>query len=331
MVKKINIFIIHTKYTPERKQIIRSLTELVKSYNFRNIKIQGITIVDEYDPNEINAPLITKIVSYDRIQEPHLEIYNQLLRNLHVNQLSNTLKHMTALEKASKAGDNDYNIILEDDVLSDDKMCLAIERLLTQLPTKFDILFLGMPTVNEMKVTTEYQFQNTKNIFRVLPLCDSYLISTKIARNIVANYAPIKFVNNIQLSFVLDKLGLTSQQCIPNIFIDGSKFGMFVSRISPNNPLIFNNDYTNFNQLLAKSTLQKDDHDKIKTLITSSQIKQNPDFIHLICRYHTLCNNYKEAQQCFEEAYNIFVSSGCVITNETVFLKDYIRLHKYLQ
>lgn len=331
MVKRVNFFIVHSRYTPERAQIIKKFAELVKTFNFRNIKVQGINVVDEYDPNDITVPLISQIVRYDRIEDRNLDLYNSLIRNLHINQLSNTLKHMTALENASKCGDNDFNIILEDDILYEDKMCLSLERLFQQLPSKFDIMFLGMPTVTEMKISTEYKFEDTRKLFRILPMCDSYLISTKTARSLVAHYAPVKFVNNVQLSFVADKLGLSCQQCIPNIFIDGSKYGLFVSRVAPNNPLVFNNDYTAVAQLLSKKQLEKEDHDKISKLVESSPIRQHPDFIHLLCKYHIKSQNYEKAKTCFEDAYNNYTSSGCVMTNETLFLKDYIRLHKHLQ
>lgn len=331
MVKKINFFIIHSKYTPERGQIIKKFTELIKSFHFRNIKVQGITVVDDYDPNDITTPLISQIVRYDRIEEKSLDVYNQLIRNLHINQLSNTLKHMTALEKASQCGDNDFNIVLEDDILYEDKVCLSLERLFHQLPSKFDVLFLGMPTVNEMKVSTEFQYEETKKLFKILPMCDSYLVNTKTARSIVANYAPIKFVNNVQLSFVTDKLGLSCQQCIPNIFVDGSKYGLFVSRVSPNNPLVFNNDYTALAQLLSKQQLHQEDHDKISLIIEKTPVRQHPDFIYLTCKYYVALGKYEQAIKCFEEAYKVYTLSGCVVTNETLFLKDYIRLHKYIQ
>lgn len=331
MVKKINFFIIHCKYTPERGQIVKRFIEVIKSFSFRNIKVQEVTVIDEYDPNDITPPLISQIVKYDRIEDPNLEIYNQLLRNLHINQLSNTLKHMTALEKASKCGEHDLNIILEDDMLYEDKVCLSLERFFSQLPSRYDIIFLGMPTINEMKVSTEYQFEETKKLFRVLPMCDSYMVNTKTARSLVAHYAPIKFVNNVQLSFVAEKLGLKCQQCIPNIFVDGSKYGLFVSRVSPNNPLVFNGEYTAFSQILGKQPFQKEDIERIEQLISSSSIRQHPDFIHLVCKYYVMQGDYEKALQCFEEAYKIYNASGCVLTNESLFLKDYIRLHKHIQ
>lgn len=332
MVKKVNIFFIHSKYTPERQSVIKNFKEIVYAFQFRNITINKIIVVDDYDPVDIDVQVIKELVSYDRIEQQHLQIYNSLLRNLHVNQLSNTMKHLKALQLISLCPDNEVNIVLEDDVLYEDKICLTLERLINQLPMKYDYVFLGMPNTVEMKPTTEFIFQDTHKIFKVLPLCDSYIVSTNAARTTTTHYHPIKFVNNIQLSFVIDKLGLSSVQCIPNVFVDGSKYGVFVSRISPNNPLIFNNDFTAIASILTKNMhITKEEHDKIQHMLQTSAIRNNPDFMYLECVYHTVCKNYHIAKRKYEEVYKVFVSNACILSNESNFLKDYIRIHKYLQ
>lgn len=332
MVKKVNIFFIHSKYTPERQSVVKNFKDTVLAFNFRNLKINKVIVVDEHDPVDIDVDVIKKLVSYDKIEQKDLEIYNNLLRNLHVNQLSNTMKHMKALQLISLCPDNEINIVLEDDILYEDKVCLTLERLINQLPIKYDYVFLGMPNTTEMKPSTEFSFQDTHKIFKVLPLCDSYIVSVNAARATTAHYQPIKFVNNIQLSYVIDKLGLSSVQCIPNVFVDGSKYGVFVSRVCPNNPLIFNNDFTLLASVLNKGEpLSTEDHEKIKNMLQVSTIRNNPDFIYIECLYHTLCKNYQLAKKRYEEAYKVYVSNACILSNESNFLKDFIRVHKYLQ
>jgi hypothetical protein len=332
MVKKVNIFFIHSKYTPERQSVIKNFKDTVLAFKFRNLKINKVVIVDDFDPVDIDVETIKKHVSYEKIQQQHLEIYNSLLRNLHVNQLSNTMKHLKALQLISLCPDNEINIVLEDDILYEDKICLTLERLLSQLPIKYDFVFLGMPNTTEMKPSTEFSFQDTHKIFKVLPLCDSYIVSVNAARATTTHYHPIKFVNNVQLSYVIDKLGLSSVQSIPNVFVDGSKYGVFVSRVCPNNPLIFNNDFTLMASFINKKThLTDEEHDKIKNLLQNSPIRNNPDFAYLECVYHTQCNDYATAKKRYENAYNIFVSNACILSNESNFLKDFIRIHKYLQ
>lgn len=332
MVKKVNIFFIHSKYTPERQSVVKNFKDTVLAFNFRNLKINKVIVVDEHDPVDIDVDVIKKLVSYDKIEQKDLEIYNSLLRNLHVNQLSNTMKHMKALQLISLCPDSEINIVLEDDILYEDKVCLTLERLINQLPIKYDYVFLGMPNTTEMKPSTEFSFQDTHKIFKVLPLCDSYIVSVNAARATTAHYQPIKFVNNIQLSYVIDKLGLSSVQCIPNVFVDGSKYGVFVSRVCPNNPLIFNNDFTLLASVLNKGEpLSTEEHEKIKNILQVSTIRNNPDFIYIECLYHTLCKNYQLAKKRYEEAYKVYVSNACILSNESNFLKDFIRVHKYLQ
>lgn len=332
MVKKVNIFFIHSKYTTERQSVIKNFKDTVLAFNFRSLKINKIVVIDECDPIDIDVETIRKFVRYDKIEQEHLQIYNSLLRNLHVNQLSNTMKHLKALQLVSLCHDNEVNIVLEDDILYEDKICLTLERLINQLPMKYDYIFLGMPNTTEMKPSTEFSFQDTHKIFKVLPLCDSYIVSVNAARATAAHYNPIKFVNNVQLSYVIDKLGLSSVQCIPNVFVDGSKYGVFVSRVCANNPLIFNNDFTTMATVVNKSSpLSQEEHDQVKTLLQNSPIRNNPDFIYLECLYHVLCKDYTTAKKRYEDAYKVYGSNACILTNESNFLKDFIRVHKYLQ
>lgn len=332
MTAKLNIYFIHSKALKERKSVIDNFTSILKKYRFKNVTVSSVTIIDAYDPEDITMETIRKYVDYSKIQESHVEFYNQLLRNLHVNQLSNTLKHLKALELVAKnSNDKELNLILEDDILYEDKICLSLEKMLQALPESFDVVLLGMPTTNEVIDKSKFSFQDTHKIFRVLPVCDSYLVSHSAAKALAMNYTPVKFANNHQLSFVADKLGIKTIQSIPNIFIDGSKYGFFLSKLSSNNPLIFNNDFVNLRALVSQDTLTSEDHANILSLLTRSAIKDNPDFIHLECLYHIKKKDYKTAIKRFENAYNTYNVNGCILSNDSVFLKDYIRAHKHIQ
>jgi hypothetical protein len=332
MTKKLNIYFIHSRALNERQSVIDNFTTTFKKYRFKNITVSSVTIVDSYDPEDITMDTIRKYVDYSKIQESHVEFYNQLLRNLHVNQLSNTLKHLNALELIAKnSNDNELNLILEDDILYEDKVCMSFEKMLQALPEKYDVAFLGMPTTNDVMDKSKFTFQDTHKIFRVLPVCDSYLVSQSAAKALAMNYTPVKFANNLQFSYIADKLGIETIQSIPNIFIDGSKYGFFLSKISSNNPLIFNNDFINLRSIVTKDTLTKEDHKNVQTLLSRTGIKDNPDFIHLECLYHIKKQDYKTAIKRFGDAYETYNANGCILANDSVFLKDYIRTHKHTQ
>lgn len=332
MMKKLNVYVIHAKFIKEREQVIENFKKALKKYRFHNIALGKFYVITEYDPDRIDQEVIAKFVNYDKISESHVELYNQLLKNMHINQLSNTLKHMKALSLIAKtSSQNELNLIIEDDILYEDKVCASFEKLVSSLPKEYDVVFLGLPVVNETPDNNKYVFQETQKIFRVLPFCDSYLVSHSAAKAIAANYTPVKFINNVQMSFVCDKIGITTLQSVPNLFIDGTKYGLFLSKLTPNNPLIFNNDFTNLRSIVGKEEINDTDHQTVKEILSKSAIKNNPDFIHMECAYHMRCKNYEKARERYQTAYNTYMSNGCIINNECVFLRDYIRCYKFLQ
>jgi hypothetical protein len=118
---------------------------------------------------------------------------------------------------------------------------------------------------------------------------------------------------------------------VPNLFIDGTKYGLFLSKLTPNNPLIFNNDFTKLRNIVTKEEVTDTDEQEVNQLVSKSPIRNNPDFIHMECAYHMKCKNYTKAKERYDVAYSTYVANGCIVSNESIFLKDYIRCHKYLQ
>lgn len=332
MAKKLNIYFIHGKSLKERQSVIDNFTSLIKKYKFKNIQIASIETISNHDTEDIDVNTIRQFVDYAKISESHVEFYNQLIRNLHINQLSNTLKHFKALELIAKtSNDNELNLVLEDDVLYEEKVCMSLEKMVQVMPEKYDIIMLGMPTTTDIVDKNKFTFQDTHKIFKVLPVCDSYLVSHSTAKALVMNYVPIKFSNATQLSYICDKLGVSTVQSIPNVFIDGSKYGLFLSKLSSNNPLIFNNDFVNLRAIASKEILTKDDKEAFNKLVSKSAIKDNPDFIHMECLFYIKQKKYKKAIERFTEAYNTYINNGCILSNDSVFLRDFIRTYKFIQ
>jgi GR25 family glycosyltransferase involved in LPS biosynthesis len=332
MVRKLNVYIIHAKPIKERESVIQNLKSSLKKYKFRNILLSGFTVIEEYDPVDIDMNTIRLYVNYNKVEEPHVEGFNQLLKNMHINQLSNALKHFKAMELIAKtSNDGEVNLVLEDDVLYEDKFCYSLDKLVASLPTQFDMIFLGIPPNNQSEKPSTFEFQETQKVSPVLPFCDSYLISHSASKALVPNYIPIKFINNIHMSYNCVRLGLKTLNSVPNIFIDGSKYGMFLSKLTNNNPLIFNADFTQLRSILNKDVLDENDKQNVEKIISRTPLKGNPDFIHLESAYHLRSQDYQKAKARLEEAYNTYVANGCILGNDSVFLRDYIKVHKHLQ
>lgn len=329
----VNFYFIHAKWLSDREKIITDFKRNIKKFNFRSIEIGDITVIEDYDPVDINSDIIQKHVDYSQLIEPHLAVYNGLLKNLHVNQLSNVLKHFKAYEKISQSikDDSDINIILEDDIIYEERVFLSMEKLIRKLPVDFDFIFLGLPTNIQVKNKNDVELQNTQDVFRILPYCDSYIINNNTAKKLYEQFMPCKFLGNIQLSFLIDKLKLKSQLVVPNIFMDGSKFGSHVSTLNPNNTLMFNGEYNALKTVIDKEELSEQDIKYTDNLLNNSQIAQHPDFCYLKAKYLTKLKNYDNAKKCYEDTYNIYKSFNTIVNHESLFLKDYIRIFKYLQ
>lgn len=336
----LNIYFIHASHLKDREKIMNDFKNLLGKYTFRNINKTNIKIIDSYDPQSINMDIIKKTVNYEPVKSSHenlseqekqngLEFYNKAIKNLHIFQLSNVLKHYEALKLISEKSKNEIYLVLEDDILYEDRVLLNLDRILHKNDYG-DILFLGLPS-NTKDKNTSHKYQNSKELYRVLPYTDSYLITPECAKKLYDNFLPIKWIGNVQLSYILEKLNIQPKIVVPNIFIDGSKYGMFLSTLNANNQLLFNNDYMNGITILAKDNYSSDDKEKNDKLFEESQISQNPDFMHLHAKYLIKIKKYKKARDVFEKAIKIYEMNNNIINQESLFLKDYIRLYKYIQ
>jgi GR25 family glycosyltransferase involved in LPS biosynthesis len=345
MVRNLNVFFVHSAWLKDRERVLEDFQKQVSKYTFSNFDKVDIKIITDYDPNDINGEIIQRTVNYTPFKEEDdlkddnkttsMTFYNQFIKNMHLFQLSNNLKHKKIFESiAEQSSDQDINLVLEDDVVYEERMCMMLEKVIDSLPPDYDITFMGLPTNKQITNRNDIIYQNTSEIFRVLPYCDSYIVSKSAAAKLSANYYPIKFTNNIQMSYLMDKLNLKTVFCVPSIFIDGSKFGMFLSTLTPNNALLFNNDYMQSKQLLEskkKTDLSKDDTEKLDKIFTESQLKNHPDFLYIKAQYLTKQKKYKEAESVYTEALRVYQANSCVLNHESLFLKDYIRLYKELQ
>jgi GR25 family glycosyltransferase involved in LPS biosynthesis len=326
-VLKVNIYVIHVDQFQFRKATCERLNNLLVNDTRFDVKFQYI---NEYNPQDITNDDIRQFVNYDQIKDEGLEIYNSLVKNLHINQLSNALKHRKALEYivANNDGD-DYNIIIEDDVVFNDNICTTLYTALADAPENFEVLFLGLPSSKEAQGT---KYQTVSDIFKILPCCDSYVVKKDVAKRLLDTYVPIKFSNNIQLSYLIAKNALKADLTVPNVFIDGSKLGLYFSSLEVNNRLIFNQDYVNLAKLVGDNdTYTPEDETVIDKLFTEVKLKTNPEFYYLKAIYETKRGNYEFAKRIYDYSYELFEANGAVINNQSTFLRDYMKVFKYTQ
>lgn len=330
-MRKLHIYFIHSKTLPDREVIINNFRAIVAKHSFKTVEIGSIRVITDHDPNDIQVDLIQKSVDYSPLKDDRVAYLNQLTKNIHINQLSNSLKHLKALELISECpSDDDIHLVLEDDVLYENTMCESLENVIIKMQPEHGMVFLGLPSQTEFQKGTT-TFHKVTDLFKVLPLLDSYLIRKETAKTLFQNFLPIKFITNVQMQYLLTTLNVPAYQVVPNVFIDGSKYGVFTSTQTGNNMLVFNKDYAMLQTIANKPTLSKDDQVVAEKLVAESPIRGHPDFLHMKAKYLTAVGKYKEAEQSFAEAYNGLIVKGSIVNHDCTLLKDFIRLFAHLQ
>jgi hypothetical protein len=335
-MKRLNVYIVHASHLIDRRRVIDELRKTLAKYTFSNIKVGDITVIDKFDPSNLKAEDVQPKVNYTPLpaDAPEPQLYNGFIRVLHINNVSNALKHHEALRMISevKTGEQELHLVLEDDLLYEPKVCLLLDRLVEQIANGHEIVFLGFPNNEPINPSSnQISLKETKNVFRILPFIDSYFVTPATAGKLIADFFPIKFYTNIQMDYLIRKHGIRSQQCVPNIFVDGTKYGMFLSTQVLNNELIFNRDYMIMKELCDKAVLSAEEKETVQQLTTKSQLAEHPDFMFLVGKHHKCMKNAKKAQEIYQKVYDGYKRNGIHINNESLFLREYINLHSLLQ
>lgn len=327
-MKKLHVYILHSKALKERDASVKNIAARLQSEAMKNVVIADIAVILSNDPSDIPMDVIQKTIEYSPIQDTALVKYNQFIKNIHINQLSNLYKHLDALKRiAACPSDDDLHLVLEDDSLFNDDICRAIDTVAGILGHGVQpIVFTGLP-VNDAALTVK----PSREVFGVVPLTDSYFVTKATAAALAGAMLPIKMAWPMQLNYLLEKLGISPYHTTKTLFVNGSKYGMFVSSLNANNQLIFNRDYMLVAEKVGKPSMTSEDEEFVSRVARETPVSKSPDFQYLMARYHTKRKDYKAASECFAAAFATTLANNGVINHESGMLKEYIAMHKHLQ
>jgi GR25 family glycosyltransferase involved in LPS biosynthesis len=311
------------------------MNNIVKSHPSIEFDIKQIT---RFDPETLTTEFIKRIFDTTDIQETEGNtFYNKFKlphNTLQENFISNCLKHMDAFNRIAKdATDDDINIILEDDVMFDDTFEDQLMKFIDdKIFESYDIIFFGLPSQDDDSSENKGMYvQPLSDPTKVLPCCDSYYISKPCATKLSSSYIPIRYPNNIQLSYVIDMLKQKTGRLVPNMMADGSKIGFFPSTISSNNILLFNNIYKKIYKILDQNELKEDDIEAIKQLLEQNKIKHSPDFLFIEGLFYLRTKEFKKCKDTFDEAIKLYEQHRSPLNNQSAIIQNYIELCRYLQ
>lgn len=306
---KLDLYVISSKQTNVRIKKVSELCEKISGlYDTK------ITFISEHEPEDITNEIMKASVVIEKLNN---ELYDSLLRNLTPKHVSNGFKHHDALKRiASNTRAGAYSIVLEDDPLIVESFDIDFDKLLKDIPSCWSMIMLGLPGKAQ-------GFQPLTDVYKALPVCNAYIIKPSIASKLANTFLPLRYVTNIHLSYSLQAFGIVPLLYSPQLFIDGSKYGIYVSTLTPNNELLFNKDYVQ-----ARKQMNDKCFKEALFTIQSSAVKHHPDFLHLKGMCEVEVHGKEVAKKTFEEALRIYDENNAITNNESTYLTNYISLFR---
>ena len=329
-LRKLRLYLIHTPTFVERKP---NMMALVDQLGRHPLLATESVMVTTPNPENVDPETIKTRVKLERLEDvkwdPHV-------RNMHVAQVSNALKHFRCLEMIAASEDEDaLHLVVEDDVCYGDKIGDDLVEVHDLLAARqdWDAVFLGMPGRSRERTARELPTIQESTFSTVLPSCESYVVTVAAARRLVTGYLPVRFATNKHLSYMFDKGSYSVRFSEPNLFSDGSKSGRFVSTLDPSNILIYNQEWVNAYNVVVKAQTALDEQavsDGIAKL-DASPVKEHPDMLNMKAMLRVLQKDYHEAHALFAKAYAGYLQNHAIVNNESTFLRNYIANFKHVQ
>lgn len=317
-----DVYIIHDSSLTSRLENVDNIKERLSNCSM----VHDISVVNQFDSKELNLNNVKNLIRTkkpDNMDEVE-KLFDKFQRPITIPNISNYLKHVSALEAIVK--NNRPGIVIEDDVIASDEM----EKELESAAELFQngITFFGQP----FQSSPLSKFENLKNFngntMTLLPCIDSYVIDCTSAKTLIPDLLPIVYQTNIALSLAINRRKIGAFKMFPNVFIDGSKVGKYTSSINSNNILMFNSKY---NKLYAMIQNDKVDVHKFNELFEAAEFNTSPDMIYMKALCYLKSGNIQESKKLFDQAYDKFYSDNCSLNKNSSFMCNYLKFFKILQ
>ena len=322
----VNIYFIHSPtFTSVRKNnCMQFLQQLGNHEKAKNLRIVA-KFIEVFEPHQISPQELKACTNLDKTGS---ELFDTVLKNLHVRNVSNALKHFQAFKEIAACTNEDaIHVVLEDDILYGSAVFENLVKIFEVLPKTADMVFLGLPMANNGSTNP---FALFSEMYNIAPSCESYIISKAFATHLAANFLPIKFSTNVHLTYKLQgrpNVFVTK----PNLFIDGSKFGAFPSTVETNNTLFMNPTYHKLAVIVKKESVSKVEEDEFESLMAQCNVPNHPDVLFLKAVLKKRLGHLEESKTIHETIYQALKEHHGVFSNESEFLKSYIDLFRLTQ
>lgn len=339
-MQKLNVYIVHSKSLEQRTQRVNDLKKKLNEHSYKHVKIDKITVITENDPEDITGEIIQTSVNYEPPQDERLKPFAAFTKNLHVNQLSQVLKYKTALQDIVSSKNDVWGMIVEDDSLYQEPLvCEHIDRMFSQINSITDVdtalVHLGMP-VPQQPDTSKSIVKVNRDEYNLIPVVENFMIHKKMAAKMLSVITPVKFSFNVQMNYIIAMLGCVCWQSMFPLFINGSKYGAYISSTNASGPLVFNKEYMMMFDIIKRieqgeTTVADNVHKFAELVAQSSQFIQHPEFVHVIAKFKVLQGKYQEANKLLNACLENLETNKAIVNHDSWILRDLIRLQKHIQ
>jgi GR25 family glycosyltransferase involved in LPS biosynthesis len=325
MTKIINIIVIYTKSLSNRTQYINSTLTFLKNLCEKyNLKV-NIILVDSPNNSDIlnDSEKYNKRVNYDKIENCE---YNNNIIPLNPNQISNIEKQRNALLKVK---DNEYNLILEDDVIISKDYIDNIEILIKNINIleNLDILITSDFIYNENKNMELLSFNEYD---KILISKSSYLINKKTADKLFESTDIFKYDYKVSLTKFLknNKDNIDSKILNKCIFLEGSKVGIFGSSLKNKNFLSQNSQYIELAKLVNLNIIDDDIIKNATDIYKLLENLENPEIDHIYGLVYYKSNDINNAKKYLNRAIINMKKNNNYCSKSNEILNNAINIYK---
>ena len=282
-----------------------------------------LVMAHNHEAETLTPDGIRGMTDFSQISQDSYSLFNSLIQPIHVRHISNLLNHVSSLKLIAESPESqDTRIVIEDDVVYGDRLIETLGRAITamQKDKSVDITFLGLPSAQLAGDTdSTSELADFSKYYNILPVSDSYIVTRAGAAKLLNEMLPMKFPTNVQLSYAILKADVKACFSRPNVFIDGSKLGVFVSTIETNNSLILSSEYASMKSLVDAGELEKG-----REAYETVRFKSHPDILRLLAELEHKAGNFGKSKALYEACFAAYSANGCVLNNQSHFMKNYI-------
>lgn len=328
MKKKINIIVIYTKSLNNRIQYINSTLTFLKNLFEKYNQVVNVITIDNPNHSDIlnDIEKYNKRVNYDKIENCE---YNNHIIPLNPNQISNIEKQRNALLKVTE---EEYNLIIEDDVIISKDYIENIELLIKNINILDNI---------DILITSDFIYKENKNIElisfkeydKILLSKSSYFINKKTADKLFEGTDIFKYEYKVFLTKFLKENNDKIDTRILNkcTFLEGSKVGIFGTSLRNKNFLSQNSQYIELAKLvnlnIIDNTIIKDATNIYKTL----ENLENPEIDHIYGLLYYKSNDINKAKQYINKAVINMKKNNNYCSKSNEILNNAINIYKLEQ